>query len=145
MAYPYVAVLAADQTPGNNETTVNGGTSPTDGGFTPGWDQEAEQRVQARRTRVQAVAATENPARPPTTQAQQNIDEVDEDDEERKLHLLGLLLCLLITFILYLCRWNQVGSWRFYLLQRTCRKSIFLWRLEYYNCLLCRYPYCEFN
>jgi hypothetical protein len=86
-------VLAADQTPGNNETTVNGGTSPTDGGFTPGWDQEAEQRVQARRTRVQAVAATENPARPPTTQAHQNIDEVDEDDEERKLHLLGFSIC----------------------------------------------------
>lgn len=84
VAYPYVAVLAADQATGNNQTTANGGTSPTDGGFTPGWDQEAEQRVQARRTRVQAAAAPENP-RPPPTQVQQ--DEVDEDDEERGIKL----------------------------------------------------------
>ena len=95
MAYPYVAVLAADQATGNNQTTANGGTSPTDGGFTPGWDQEAEQRVQARRTRVQAAAAPENP-RPPPTQVQQ--DEVDEDDEERKSsQSLILFFCLFFT------------------------------------------------
>ena len=80
MAYPYVAVMATDQpSTSNNETSANGSRSPTEGGFTPGWSQEAEQRVEARRTRVQ-IAATENP-RP---QPQPVTEEVDDDEEERE-------------------------------------------------------------
>lgn len=85
-----MSVLAADQAPatGSNNEAATGNGSPTDGGFTPGWDQEAEQRVQARRPRVQA-AATENP-RPPT-QPQSNADEIDEDDEERMLQTFKII------------------------------------------------------
>ncbi len=82
MAYPYVAVMATDQSSNsNNETNANGSRSPTEGGFTPDWSQEAEQRIEARRTRVQ-VAATENSRPPP--QHQPVTEEIDDDDEERE-------------------------------------------------------------
>lgn len=83
VAYPYVAVMATDQTStsSNNEASANGSRSPTEGGFTPAWSQEAEQRVEARRNRVQ-VASAENPRTHP--QPQPVAEEIDDDDEERK-------------------------------------------------------------
>lgn len=86
-----MAVMATDQpssTNTSNEASANGSRSPTDGGFTPGWSQEAEQRVEARRSRVQAVGA-EHPRVPP--QPHPVAEEVDDDDEERKLKMIFYL------------------------------------------------------
>ncbi|XP_046652470.1 presenilin-1-like [Daphnia pulicaria] len=85
----YMAVMATDQSStsnstSNNETAANGPRSPTDGGFTPAWSQEAEQRTEARRHRVQA-AATEAPRAAP--QPQPVTEEIDDDEEERGIKL----------------------------------------------------------
>lgn len=82
-----MAVMATDQVntnTGNSDATANGSTSPTEGGFTPEWNQEAPQRVEARRHRVRAAAATpENNARAqPQPQQAPVSEEIDEDDEE---------------------------------------------------------------
>lgn len=78
----YMAVLATDQQQPATTNSTNGTTSsPTDGGFTPGWDQEAERRVEARRTRIQAANETSRPVQATT---QPIAEEVDDDDEERK-------------------------------------------------------------
>ena len=71
----------------NNETVANGSRSPTEGGFTPAWSQEAEQRIEARRTRVQAAAA-EAPRVPP--QSHPVTEEIDDDEEEREFLILVL-------------------------------------------------------
>jgi len=77
-----MAVLATDQQQPATTNSANGTTSsPTDGGFTPGWDQEAERRVEARRTRIQASNET---GRPVQVTTQPIAEEVDDDDEERK-------------------------------------------------------------
>ena len=72
--------MATDQpsSSGNNEVTANGSRSPTEGGFSPNWTEEAEQRVEARRTRVQATA-NQNSRPPP----QPVTEEIEDDDEER--------------------------------------------------------------
>lgn len=69
----------------NNETVVNGSRSPTEGGFTPAWSQEAEQRIEARRNRVQAAAA-EAPRVPP--QPHPVTEEIDDDEEESEFSIL---------------------------------------------------------
>ena len=83
----------------NNETVANGSRSPTEGGFTPAWSQEAEQRIEARRTRVQAAAA-EAPRVPP--QSHSVTEEIDDDEEEREF--LILILCELQFKVKFYCR-----------------------------------------
>ncbi len=82
----YMAIMATDQSStsnstSNNETAANGQRSPTEGGFTPAWSQEAEQRTEARRHRVQAAAAEAPRAAP---QPQPVTEEIDDDEEESK-------------------------------------------------------------
>ena len=84
-----MAVMATDQSSAsNNETSTaaNGSRSPTEGGFSPGWNQEAEQRTEARRQRVH-ITSEENRSRAASQpQVQQPVtEEVDDDDEERML------------------------------------------------------------
>ncbi|KAI9555810.1 putative protease presenilin [Daphnia sinensis] len=81
----YIAVMATDQLPtSNNEASTNGSRSPTEGGFTPAWNQEAEQRTEARRNRIQA-AATDVHRAPP--QPQPVTEEIEDDEEERGIKL----------------------------------------------------------
>ncbi|XP_059352217.1 presenilin homolog [Daphnia carinata] len=81
----YIAVMATDQLPtSNNEASANGSRSPTEGGFTPTWNQEAEQRTEARRNRIQA-AATDVHRAPP--QPQPVTEEIEDDEEERGIKL----------------------------------------------------------
>lgn len=82
----YMAVMATDQpsSTASNVVTTNGSRSPTEGGFTPNWNEEAEQRVEARRNRVQTAAAQNSrPTAQPTT------EEIEDDDEERKNFVLN--------------------------------------------------------
>jgi len=80
-----MAIMATDQSStSNNETAANGPSSPTEGGFTPAWSQEAEQRTEARRTRVQAAAA-EAPRAPP--QSHPVTEEIDDDEEESEFQI----------------------------------------------------------
>lgn len=79
----YIAVMATDQLPtSNNEASANGSRSPTEGGFTPAWNQEAEQRTEARRNRIQA-ATTDVHRAPP--QPQPITEEIEDDEEESEL------------------------------------------------------------
>uniref|UniRef100_A0A0P6ET68 Putative Presenilin-2 CTF subunit n=1 Tax=Daphnia magna TaxID=35525 RepID=A0A0P6ET68_9CRUS len=81
----YIAVMATDQLPtSNNEASANGSRSPTEGGFTPAWNQEAEQRTEARRNRIQA-ATTDVHRAPP--QPQPITEEIEDDEEERGIKL----------------------------------------------------------
>lgn len=79
-----MAVMATD-TPtatnsSNNEATVRS-RSPSEGGFTPGWSQEADNRMAERRNRVQTPADSNAPR---TTASQpQQISDDDEDDERK--------------------------------------------------------------
>ena len=79
-----MAVMATDAptvtNSSNNEATVRS-RSPSDGGFTPGWSQEADNRIAERRNRVQAAAESSVP-RVPASQPQP-ISEYDEDDERK--------------------------------------------------------------
>lgn len=72
--------MATDQSStSNNEASANGSRSPTEGGFTRAWNQEAEQRTEARRNRIQA-AATDAHIAPP--QPQPVAEEIEDDEEE---------------------------------------------------------------
>jgi len=86
----YVAVMATDQpsaTSQPRERLSANGTSPGDeGGFTSEWSEEAQQRVEARRARVQA--AVQDTGRNPQYQQQQiTTEDIDEDDDERGIKL----------------------------------------------------------
>ena len=98
----YMAVMATDQQQAPPSTTNNGSRSPSDGGFTPGWSQEAEQRVEARRGRVQqqAAAADANATRPPAQVSQPATDDAEDDDEERTMFL-SLLSNTFKTILFY--------------------------------------------
>ena len=79
-----MAVMATDQpsTSGTEGRAVSNGTSPTDeGGFTTEWSQTAEQRVAARRNRIQATA-NENMSNPQPQAI--TAEEVEDDDEESR-------------------------------------------------------------
>ena len=41
------------------------------------------------------------------------------------------------------CRWSEVGSWGFHLLQRPRRQSLIIWRLEHNDRVFCSHPYCK--
>merc|ERR1712071_428491 len=72
----YMAVMATDQpssTTQPRESRASGnGTSPAsdEAGFTTDWSQEAQERVEARRARVQVTA-----------------EDIDEDEDERGIKL----------------------------------------------------------
>lgn len=82
----YMAVMATDQpstTAQPRERLPVNGTSPNDeGGFTTEWNEEAQQRVEARRARVQSAA--QDGVRNPQYQQQITTENVDEDDDESK-------------------------------------------------------------
>lgn len=82
-----MAVMATDQQPTNSGTNNGAPSSPTDGGFAPGWNEEAERRAEMRRNRVQQQATTES-GRSRTAQpssSQPLSEEIEDDEEERNL------------------------------------------------------------
>jgi len=80
----YMAVMATDQpstTIEPRQRLPGNGPSPADeGGFSSEWNEEAQQRVEARRARVQA-AAQDGGRNPQHQQQQITAEDIDEDDE----------------------------------------------------------------
>ena len=65
-------------------SSASGETSPAEGGFTPEWNQEVEQRERAERRRRVQIAAVENAGATPPQQPRQPIND-DSEEEESKL------------------------------------------------------------
>merc|ERR1712071_73611 len=87
----YMAVMATDQpssTTQPRESRASGnGTSPAsdEAGFTTDWSQEAQERVEARRARVQVTV--QEGGRNPQYQQQITTEDIDEDERGIKLGL----------------------------------------------------------
>lgn len=84
-----MAVMATDAPSATNNSkneTTAPSRSPSEGGFTPEWSQEADNRLAERRHRAQQVPVEQSAPRIPTTQPQP-ISDVDDDEDERKRSL----------------------------------------------------------
>ena len=86
-----MAVMATDQpstTIEPRQRLPGNGPSPADeGGFSSEWNEEAQQRVEARRARVQA-AAQDGGRNLQHQQQQITAEDIDEDDESKLNNLL---------------------------------------------------------